>query len=103
MTQYERKNLRIIYGLNNLLADLGGVMNVIVAIFGVVFNPMSKHMFYINVIKKLFLARTRDSKLLKSQRDEKGCKDEKVDTGCHDRSKRESKITKFLDEHNYPP
>lgn len=59
-------NLRIVYGITSLLSDLGGVMGVIISIFGIIFRPFSKFMYYINAIKRLFLARTRDKKMFKS-------------------------------------
>lgn len=93
LTHYEIKNLRIIYGLSDLLSDLGGVMNVILAVFGVVFRPMSKHMYYTNAIKRLFLARTRDPNLLL---------DQKLDEDGKEQSNQETKITKYLNEKNFP-
>ena len=62
-------------------------MSVLLAVFGVIFHPMSKHMYYINAIKRLFLARTRDTTLLLSG---------KVDKNGKERSKMEMKITKYL-------
>ena len=56
----EWKHLRRIYGVTNLLSDLGGVMNVMLTVFGVLFKPLSKHQYFTNAIKRLFLARTKD-------------------------------------------
>lgn len=56
-------NLRIVYGITNLLSDLGGIMNIMICIFGIIFKPVSKFLYYTNTIKGLFLARTKDSKL----------------------------------------
>ena len=58
-------NLRIVYGMTNLLSDLGGVMSIMISVCGIVFRPFSKFMYYTNAIKRLFLARTRDKHLFK--------------------------------------
>ena len=34
-------NLRIVYGITNLLSDLGGVMNIMISMFGIIFRPVS--------------------------------------------------------------
>ena len=79
----------MIYGLNDLLGDLGGVMNVLLAVFGIIFYPMSKHLYYVNSIKKLFLARTRELEIFQKR--------EGKQIGQSD-----SKILKYLNEENYP-
>jgi len=48
------------------MSDLGGIMNVMIVVFGIIFKPMSEHMYYTNAIKSLFLARTRDEELLQN-------------------------------------
>lgn len=52
---------RRVYGFFDLLGELGGVMEVLVIIFGLILFPISEHSFYLNAIKKLFFARTKDS------------------------------------------
>ena len=51
------------YDINNMLGDLGGVFRVLVTFFGVIFYPISQYLFYVNSMQKLYLARTKDSKL----------------------------------------
>lgn len=50
--------------MNNLLSDLGGSMRVLITFFGILFYPISQHLFYVNAAKKLFLARTKEKDLL---------------------------------------
>lgn len=53
--QHQRK----IYGWLDLLADLGGVTEVVMICFGVFLFPIAHHSFYLKAIKKLFLVRTK--------------------------------------------
>lgn len=59
----ELQNIRTVYDLNNLLSNLGGVVGVLMNVFGVVFYPMAQFLYYINSAKRLFMARTRDPKI----------------------------------------
>lgn len=54
---------------------------------------MSKHMYYMNAIKKLFLARTKETDLLLESKKNRNGKE---------KSKNEMKITKYLKEEHYP-
>ena len=56
--------IRQAYDINNLLGDLGGVVRVLLTIFGVIFYPISQYLFYMNSAKKLYFARTKDTDLL---------------------------------------
>ena len=57
---------RRVYGIFDLLGELGGVMEVMVIIFGLILYPISEHNFYLNAIKKLFFARTDDNDIFVS-------------------------------------
>ena len=57
------KHVRVVYDLLMVLGDLGGVTEVIMICFGFFLYPISEHSFYLQAIKKLFLARTRNESL----------------------------------------
>jgi len=42
------------------MGDLGGVIEVLLIVFNIMFLPMAEHSFNLKAIKKLFLARTKD-------------------------------------------
>ena len=46
------------YGALDLLGDLGGVLEVIMILFGFALYPVSEHSFVITAANKLFFART---------------------------------------------
>jgi len=52
---------RKIYGVIDLLGDLGGVTEVIMIVFGVFLFPVSEFSFVMKAAKRLFLARTREN------------------------------------------
>lgn len=52
--QHERK----IYGLIDLLGDLGGVLEVVTVVFGIILYPISFHSFILELSNRIFLART---------------------------------------------
>ena len=63
---------REVYGFLDLIGDLGGITELTLLIFGSVFLPISKHSFYLNVIKTLYLASTVESSIFSdSKKDEK--------------------------------
>ena len=49
---------RVRYGIFDLLGDLGGVLEVIMIIFGIFLYPVSEHGFVMKAANKLFFART---------------------------------------------
>lgn len=57
------KHTRAVYGLIDLLGDLGGVTEVIMLVFGFFLFPVSEHNFTIQATKKLFYASTSDNNL----------------------------------------
>ena len=56
---YSRKQYTVI----DALGQLGGLMSVLVAACRALMFPISRHMYYWNAIKRLFLARTSDDTL----------------------------------------
>ena len=54
---------RSIYGVIDLLGDLGGVTEVIMILFGFFLYPISEHSFILKVSKKMFLGRTKDEQM----------------------------------------
>lgn len=65
LTNNQQIIFRQAYDINNMLSDIGGVFRVLVSFFGVIFYPISQYLYYINSIRKLYLARTKDSNLFK--------------------------------------
>ena len=54
------------YDINDLLGDLGGVVRVLMSIFGVIFYPISQFLFFLNSVKQMYLARTKEADLLEN-------------------------------------
>ena len=52
------------YNIDQFIGELGGVMRVLITAFGVIFYPISRYIFYLNSVKKLYLARTSSPDLL---------------------------------------
>ena len=68
---------REIFNLLDLVGDLGGVIEVMVLIFGFVFFPISQQSFILKFTKSLFKARTSDGQLFrKTKVDENGQQEE---------------------------
>ena len=59
----EVKHTRKIYGIIDLLGDLGGVTEIVMLVFGFFLFPISEHNFYLQATKRLFLAKTADDNL----------------------------------------
>lgn len=55
--------IRNVYDVNTLLSDLGGVVRVLMTIFGVLLYPLSQNQFYFEAARRIYLARTKDEKL----------------------------------------
>lgn len=51
---------RTVYGVIDLLGDLGGVLEVIMVFTGAIFLPLSEHHFILQAAKRMFIARTKD-------------------------------------------
>lgn len=58
---------REIYGIINLLADVGGVLEILVVTFAFFLNSISQHSFYTNSISKLYMAETKDENLFRKK------------------------------------
>ena len=56
---------REVYNILDLIGDLGGVLEVIIFVFGVFLFPISEFSFVMKALEKLYLARTSHSTLLK--------------------------------------
>ena len=61
------KHTRQVYGILDLLGDLGGVTEVIMLAFGFFLYPIAEHSFTMKAAQKLFLAKTSDDNLLKNK------------------------------------
>lgn len=60
--RYTRK----VYGMIDLLGDLGGVIEIVMLFFGFFLYPISEHSFNLEAIKKLFFASTSDETLFEA-------------------------------------
>ena len=52
------------YGVVSLIGDLGGVLEIMVTLFGVFILPISNHSFVMKAFEKLYLVRTEDKGLV---------------------------------------
>jgi hypothetical protein len=57
------RHYRVVYDILGVLGDLGGVTEVIMLFFGFFLYPIAEHSFYLQAIKKLYLARASDNNL----------------------------------------
>jgi len=48
------------------MGDLGGVMEVVTVFLGIVFYSISQHSYYINMLKKVYFAKTKDDNMFKT-------------------------------------
>jgi hypothetical protein len=62
------KYTRQVYGILDLLGDLGGVTEVIMICFGIFLFPISEHSFTMKAAQKFFLARTKENSLLMAKK-----------------------------------
>ena len=56
------------YGIINILGDLGGVFEILVMIFGLFICRIGEFSFYLEAIKKLYLAKTADAGFFRNQK-----------------------------------
>lgn len=63
---------RTIANIFDLLAELGGVLDVIVFFFMIAVSPISKHNFMMDALNTLFLAKSKKEKIFKEQKQETG-------------------------------
>ena len=50
------------YDIIDLLGDLGGVLEIFIFVFGVFMYPVSRHSYVLEMISRLFMAKTNDSR-----------------------------------------
>ena len=78
LDNYKQEHQRQVYNLLDLLGDLGGVLEVLVFIFGIFLYPISEHSFTMKALSILYLARTEKknvfSKPIKTQKKIKNLK-----------------------------
>lgn len=51
------------YGIMDLCGDLGGVLEVIVFVFGVLMYQVSKYSYELKLLEKLYVVKTNDASL----------------------------------------
>ena len=51
------------YNILDVLGDLGGIVEIIMIIFGFLLYPVSEHSFYLRASRMLFFARTKEEKI----------------------------------------
>ena len=59
------RHIRYIYGILDILGDLGGVTEVIMILFGFFLYPISEHSFVLQALRRLYKARTTDESLFR--------------------------------------
>jgi hypothetical protein len=72
---------RAIYGLLDLLGDLGGVTEVMMIVFSFLLLPISEHSYIVKAMKKLYIARTRDEDLFMKPKEKPKAKKNKSKYG----------------------
>ena len=55
------ENYRDVYSLVDCLGDLGGLIEIILVMAATLIQPMSYHSYILNVIKRVFVAKTKSS------------------------------------------
>ena len=63
LSSLQKANDRAVYGIIDLLGDLGGVLEVIMVITGIFLCPISEHHFILQATKRMFLARSKRTDL----------------------------------------
>ena len=63
ISDLQKMHQRAVYGFIDLLGDLGGVLEVIMVLTGAILMPIAEHHFTLQAAKRIFMARTKDSKL----------------------------------------
>jgi len=56
---------RSVYGLRNLAAEVGGILTTLTLLAGAVIAKLSKHQFYLNLMKQLFFVNSADPNFVK--------------------------------------
>ena len=56
---------RSIYGFIDLLGDLGGVLEIVLLVFGLFLSPISEYSFNIKAIQKLYKAKTNEPSMFR--------------------------------------
>ena len=69
--QTKTSHQREVYNLFDLIGDLGGVLEVILAVLGLFILPVSEHSFVMKALSKLYLARTSQTDLFNTKRKRK--------------------------------
>lgn len=75
------------YNILGVLGDLGGIVEVIMIIFGFFLFPISEHSFYLKAARMLYYARTKDEKLFSKT----------VDSDEEDKLEKYMDPSKFMD------
>jgi hypothetical protein len=59
------QNYRKVYSLVNCLGDLGGLIEIASFIALTLYGPWAYHSYILNVIKRLFVAKTKNNNMLR--------------------------------------
>lgn len=62
---YKIEYIRRIFGIANLMSECGGFLKALTICCFIINYPISRHLFYVHIIKQLFFARTSDENLMK--------------------------------------
>ena len=62
---------RRVYSIFDFLGDLGGVIEIILLVFGMFLLPIAKHSFILKATKKLYLARTKEESIFEKVEEKK--------------------------------
>ena len=68
---FKQDHTRQVYNILDLMGDLGGVLEVLVFIFGLFLFPISEHSFTMKAISILYLARTENKNVFQKAKSSK--------------------------------
>ena len=84
MDESSISHYREVYTSIDALGDIGGIIEIILIVFGTIFLPIARHSFYLRASRFMFFARSKDSSLF--------IKDDDLD-------KKKDNLAKYIDDH----
>ena len=60
MNEFKKKHEREVYAIMDILSDLGGIMEIIIAVIGFFIYPISEFTFNLKLLSKMYYAKTQN-------------------------------------------
>ena len=80
------------YNLLDLIGDLGGVLEIVITLFGIFLCPVAEHSFILKALQKLYLARTKQDDMLLKKHKKTKKREMPRELGANHRLKKEVEI-----------